>query len=1497
MAAPNIPNPQFPQSQPYLNGNRQPIPPNVARQHVQQMVQRANALRAQGFTAENSPELAKIYQYLAQLQPQIQQHLWRRAFVASSFISALGIAARKVTPCVLVREPLKPAPAKVWAENAATDHSHTAVNGLGAAVSLTNGAPLTNGNALVNGHTSAPPYPAAPHTPVSFTPEQIDALRAQIKAFKMLMHNKPIPEALQQAMRVPSQVIPELEKFLQPQDVNARIVDSAVKLQKSTSGGTLTVAEQTPAAEEVKPEDIDMTDMPKGPFLEEDINSGVYPYNAYLNPLEFLKLDGATTPAMLATRLQRLLIPSLMPAGLDPHEIIAERNRYVDARIEQRMRELEQMPATMGEGGLDNVLDDIMPEDKENTTGNIEDLSMIHPPPSTHGKLRALIELKSLRVLDKQRNMRALVAERLTHGSLLPLNRVDFRRVRKPGIRDARMTEQLERKQRVDRERRAKQKHIDQLDVICMHGREVVAANRAAQDRIIRLGKAVLSFHAHTEKEEQKRIERISKERLKALKADDEEAYMKLIDTAKDTRITHLLRQTDTYLDSLAQAVMEQQQDQSIFDTHPAPFEVEDGPIGEATFGAQQFEGEQDDKGRTDYYAVAHKIKEKISKQPSLLIGGTLKDYQLKGLQWMVSLYNNRLNGILADEMGLGKTIQTISLITFLIESKKQRGPYLVIVPLSTMTNWSGEFAKWAPGVKMIAYKGNPQQRKILQSEIRSGNFQVLLTTYEYIIKDRVHLARLKWVHMIIDEGHRMKNTQSKLAQTLTQHYHSRYRLILTGTPLQNNLPELWALLNFSFDEWFNTPFANSGTGDKIELNEEEALLIIRRLHKVLRPFLLRRLKKDVESELPDKVEKVIKVRMSALQSQLYKQMKKYKMIADGKDTKGKSGGVKGLSNELMQLRKICQHPFLFESVEDRINPSGIVDDKIVRASGKIELLSRILPKFFATDHRVLIFFQMTKVMDIMEDFLKFMGWKYLRLDGGTKTEDRAGHVQMFNAPDSDIRVFILSTRAGGLGLNLQTADTVIMNNLIDDSFDSDWNPHADLQAQDRAHRIGQTKVVRILRFITEKSVEESMFQRARYKLDIDDKVIQAGRFDNKSTQEEQEQFLRSILENDQEEENEEAGDMSDEEINELIARSEEEERIFRDIDIQRDREAQEAWKAAGHRGKPPLPLMQLEELPECYQMDEPFDNRDELDELEGRGHRRRAVVNYTDGLDDDQWAMALEDGEDIQELAERARERNARRGATKSLKDIDSLGSPAAEIETPRGRKGRKGKGKAAADIDSTPANGKRKRGVKAMSVTPSIQDDDDDEPRDSKRRKTKGSEIPTPIRERMKKAFNEIYRAVLSCEDEHGRKRCELFREVPDRREYPDYYQLITKPIALSTLRKRLQSTYYKSVLDFREDWRLMYNNARTYNQEGSWVYVDADEMEKVFNAAFERLIVGSDLPGAPPAAASLSSAVYDAALTPMDEDERPAPKGKSSRKQIISDDEYLTNPSDDE
>lgn len=488
-------------------------------------------------------------------------------------------------------------------------------------------------------------YPQPAPSPISFSQDQINSLRAQIRAFKLISRGLPVPEPLQAAIRVPNQALPDLEKLAQGGDLNARVIDSAVAVHKTASEAGEIPVEET----KVEESDVvhDLADMPKGPFLEDNVNSGIYPYNAYVHPFTHLKRDASTDPILFATRLQRLLIPSLTPTGLDPHQIIAERNRFVDARIDQRIRELEAMPALMGEGGLEPVVTD---ENDVKDEQEIPDLrALVHPPPSTHGKLRAVLELKALRLLDKQRQMRANVAERLIHGSMLPLNRADFRRARKPTIRDARMTEQAERKQRADRERRAKQKHVEQLGVICAHGREVLAVNNNAQMRIQRLGKAVLAFHAHTEKEEQKRIERLAKERLKALKADDEEAYMKLIDTAKDTRITHLLRQTDAYLDSLAQAVMEQQKEGGE-DFSNVIGEQEEGPTSEATFGAQRIDVE-DDKGKLDYYAVAHRIREKVTSQPRLLVGGTLKEYQLKGLQWMVSLYNNKLNGILADEM------------------------------------------------------------------------------------------------------------------------------------------------------------------------------------------------------------------------------------------------------------------------------------------------------------------------------------------------------------------------------------------------------------------------------------------------------------------------------------------------------------------------------------------------------------------------------------------------------------------------------------------------------------------------------------------------------------------------------------------------------------------------------------------------------------------------------------------------------------------------------
>ncbi|CAF0803284.1 unnamed protein product [Didymodactylos carnosus] len=514
--------------------------------------------------------------------------------------------------------------------------------------------------------------------------------------------------------------------------------------------------------------------------------------------------------------------------------------------------------------------------------------------------------------------------------------------------------------------------------------------------------------------------------------------------------------------------------------------------------------------GLQSYYAVAHKVRERVLKQSTLLIGGQLKPYQIQGLEWLVSLYNNNLNGILADEMGLGKTIQTIGLITYLMEVKKVNGPYLIIVPLSTLANWVNEFTKWAPAVVNVIFKGNPAVRKALGQSLKTGKFNVLLTTYEYIIKDKAMLSKLKWRYMIIDEGHRMKNHHCKLTQILNTFYLAPHRLLLTGTPLQNKLPELWALLNFllpsifksctTFEQWFNAPFAT--TGEKVELNPEETLLIIRRLHKVLRPFLLRRLKREVESQLPEKIEYVIKCDMSALQRVMYNSMQSSGiLLTDDKDGKR-------------------YFPFRAD---------------LYRTSGKFELLDRILPKLKATNHKVLLFCQMTSLMTIMEDYFAFKNFKYLRLDGQTKSEERGDLLAKFSHEDSDYFIFLLSTRAGGLGLNLQKADTVVI-------FDSDWNPHQDLQAQDRAHRIGQQNEVRVLRLMTVNSVEEKILAAARYKLNVDEKVIQAGMFDNKSTGNERKQFLQQILTQENEDADEEEDEVPDDEtINQMIARSEDE--------------------------------------------------------------------------------------------------------------------------------------------------------------------------------------------------------------------------------------------------------------------------------------------------------------------------------------------------------------------
>ena len=407
------------------------------------------------------------------------------------------------------------------------------------------------------------------------------------------------------------------------------------------------------------------------------------------------------------------------------------------------------------------------------------------------------------------------------------------------------------------------------------------------------------------------------------------------------------------------------------------------------------------------------------------------------------------------------------------MEIKENLGPYLVIVPLSTLSNWVNEFAKWCPTCRVIVYKGTPtQRRELFKNNVRNGQFNVLLTTYEYIIKDKGSLKKIVWQYAIVDEGHRMKNAQSKFAVTLGTVYTTRNRILLTGTPLQNNLPELWALLNFllpaifnsveSFDQWFNRPFATFSNKETEEqqdqmLSNEERMLIIHRLHELLRPFMLRRVKSEVLDQLPEKVEKVLRCELSSWQKELYKQIS-HKATVDNKlDSfidQQNSNNSRGLNNVVMQLRKVCNHPYLFSQ------QGYILNDDLIRCSGKFQLLDDMLPKLKAAGHRILMFTQMTAVMTILEDYFKYRGYTSLRLDGSTPADERERRMYKFNAPDSPHFIFLLSTRAGGLGLNLATADVVII-------FDSDWNPMMDLQAQDRAHRIGQRSDVSVFRLIT----------------------------------------------------------------------------------------------------------------------------------------------------------------------------------------------------------------------------------------------------------------------------------------------------------------------------------------------------------------------------------------------------------------------------------------------
>ena len=477
---------------------------------------------------------------------------------------------------------------------------------------------------------------------------------------------------------------------------------------------------------------------------------------------------------------------------------------------------------------------------------------------------------------------------------------------------------------------------------------------------------------------------------------------------------------------------------------------------------------------------------EKIREQPSYIKNGTLREFQITGLNFLAFNWCNSKNVILADEMGLGKTVQTVSFINWLRHDRNQQGPFIVVVPLSTMPSWAETFDYWAPDVNYVVYNGNEASRNIIkQYELMVNNspakakFHVLLTTYEYILADATFLSQIKWQFMAVDEAHRLKNRESQLYAKLVD-FRSPSRLLITGTPMQNTLGELSALMDFLMPGVVRID-------ENMDLQSEEAGKKLAELTAAISPYMLRRTKSKVENDLPPKTEKIIRVELSDVQLEYYKNILTRNYAALNAGAKGQK---QSLLNVMMELKKASNHPFMFPNAEDRITSGSERREDILKglitSSGKMMLLDRLLFKLQKDNHRVLIFSQMVKMLDILSDYLRLRGYQYQRLDGTIAAGPRRMAIDHFNAPESSDFCFLLSTRAGGLGINLMTADTVIL-------FDSDWNPQADLQAMARAHRIGQTRPVTIYRLVSKETVEEEVLERARNKLMLEFITIQRG--------------------------------------------------------------------------------------------------------------------------------------------------------------------------------------------------------------------------------------------------------------------------------------------------------------------------------------------------------------------------------------------------------------------
>ncbi|KAL4191446.1 hypothetical protein AMTRI_Chr07g80580 [Amborella trichopoda] len=828
--------------------------------------------------------------------------------------------------------------------------------------------------------------------------------------------------------------------------------------------------------------------------------------------------------------------------------------------------------------------------------------------------LKLQIEERKLRLLDLQARVRDEVDQQ--QQEIMAMGDRPYRKFMRQCERQRlELARQVQISQKVIREK--------QLKSVFQWRKKLLEAHWAIRDARTARNRGVAKYHERMLKEFSKRKDWDRNKRMEALKNNDVDRYREMLleqqtnipgDAAQRYAVlSSFLSQTEDYLHKLGGKITAVKNNQEVEEAALAAaaaarshgLSEEEVKAAAACAGEEvmirnrfsEMNAPRDSSSVNKYYNLAHAVNERVIRQPSMLRAGTLRDYQLVGLQWMLSLYNNKLNGILADEMGLGKTVQVMALMAYLMEFKGNYGPHLIIVPNAVLVNWKSELHSWLPSVSCIYYVGGKEQRmKLYTQEVCAMKFNALITTYEFIMRDRSKLSKIDWKYVIIDEAQRMKDRESRLARDLDR-FRCQRRLLLTGTPLQNDLQELWSLLNLllpevfdnckAFHDWFAKPFQkdnpSSQNAEDDWLETEKKVIIIHRLHQILEPFMLRRRVEDVEGSLPPKVSIVLRCKMSAVQGAIYDWVKATGSIrlepqAELKRVAGNPNrqvrAYVPLQNRCMELRKVCNHPLL-----NYPYLAGYSKEYIVRSCGKLWILDRILIKLHRTGHRVLLFSTMTKLLDILEEYLQWRGLVYRRIDGTTSLEDRESAIVEFNSPGSRCFIFLLSIRAAGRGLNLQSADTVVI-------YDPDPNPKNEEQAVARAHRIGQKRAVKViymeavadtissyqkedeLRNGGTVDLEDELAGKDRYmgsieslvrnniqqyKIDMADEVINAGRFDQRTTQEERRMTLETLL-HDEERYQETVHDVpSLQEVNRMIARSEEEVELFDQMDEELD--------------------------------------------------------------------------------------------------------------------------------------------------------------------------------------------------------------------------------------------------------------------------------------------------------------------------------------------------------